>query len=101
MWDGAVLGVLVDEVTATVREHITLEREVTNYWIAKYFEQELARDPNKTWTALLLHWVRQASPCTDSMPAGMPPPVSLQLHEGRLLRPLQNALPQAHPNASQ
>ena len=40
---------LVDEVTGTVREHISLEREVTNYWLAKYFEQASARDPGRTW----------------------------------------------------
>lgn len=61
MWDGAALGALVDEVTGTVREHITLEREMTNYWLAKYFEQEAARDPARTWPALLLHWIRQVS----------------------------------------
>ena len=59
VWDGPGLGLLVDEVTATVREKITLEREITNYWLAKYFEQEIARNPDKTWNALLLHWVRQ------------------------------------------
>ena len=37
-----------------------LEREITNYWIAKYFEQELAREPRaSTWAALLLGWIRQ------------------------------------------
>ena len=71
MWDAAALGVLVDEVTAAVREHILLEREVTNYWVAKYFEQELARSPDKTWTALLLHWVRQARPSTCILPAAL------------------------------
>lgn len=63
MWDGAALGALVDEVTTTVREHISLEREITNYWIAKYFEQETARDPERTWPALLLGWIRQVSLC--------------------------------------
>ena len=59
VWDGPKLGMLVDEVTGTVREHISLEREVTNYWLAKYFEQASARDPGRTWAAQLLHWVRQ------------------------------------------
>ena len=63
MWDGAALGALVDKVTATVREHISLEREITNYWIAKYFEKEAARDPERTWAALLLGWIRQVSLC--------------------------------------
>lgn len=63
MWDGAVLGALVDVVTATVREHISLEREITNYWIAKYFEQAAARDPERIWAALLLGWIRQVSLC--------------------------------------
>ena len=78
VWEGPALGVLVDKVTAAVREHVTLEREVTNYWVAKYFEQELARNPDKTWTALLLHWVRQARPCSGNLPAailGATPPV--------------------------
>ena len=65
------MGVLVDQVTAAVREHVTLEREVTNYWLAKYFEQELARDPDKTWTALLLGWVRQARPCSSKLPVAI------------------------------
>ena len=65
VWDGPALGMLVDEVTGTVREHISLEREVTNYWLAKYFEQASARDPARTWTALLLHWVRQVRPCSQ------------------------------------
>ncbi len=60
-WDGPALRALVDEVTATVREHIGLEREVTNYWTAKYFEQEAARNPGRTWAALLLGWIRQVS----------------------------------------
>lgn len=72
MWDGAALGTVVDEVTAAVREHIMLEREVTNYWVAKYFEQELARNPNKTWAALLLHWVRQARPSICILPVALP-----------------------------
>ena len=63
VWDGPELGVLVDEVTGTVREHISLEREVTNYWLAKYFEQASAQDPGRTWAAQLLHWVRQVRPC--------------------------------------
>ena len=70
----------MDEVTATVREHITLEREVTNYWIAKYFEQELARSPDKTWTALLLGWVRQARPCIYTLLAPMLRTASVCVH---------------------
>lgn len=65
VWDGPALGMLVDEVTGTVREHISLEREVTNYWLAKYFEQASARDPGRTWAAWLLHWVRQVRYCNS------------------------------------
>ena len=71
VWDGATLGLLVDEVSATVREHILLDREVTNYWLAKYFEQEIARDPERTWTALLLHWVRQVRLCGGGSPMAL------------------------------
>jgi hypothetical protein len=53
------MGLLVDDVAASVREHITLEREITNYWVAKYFEAERRTDPQRMWPARLLHWVRQ------------------------------------------
>ena len=90
----------MDEVTATVREHITLEREVTNYWIAKYFEQELARDPDKTWTALLLGWVRQASPSSEPMPLSIAPPV-MHAAAGLKLTSVLCELLSPPPNASQ
>ncbi|KAK9915314.1 hypothetical protein WJX75_007493 [Coccomyxa subellipsoidea] len=58
-WGVLALSVVLDDVTANVREHITLEREITNYWLAKYFEGEKAANPARTWPALLLHWIRQ------------------------------------------
>lgn len=58
-WGVHSLSVLLDDVTSSVREHITLEREITNYWLAKYFQTETAADPSRTWSALLLHWIRQ------------------------------------------
>ena len=60
-WGVHALSVVLDDVTANVREHITLEREITNYWLAKYFEGEKAANPARTWPALLLHWIRQVS----------------------------------------
>ncbi|CAL8468647.1 g8187 [Coccomyxa elongata] len=58
-WGVHSLSVLLDDVTSSVREHIALEREITNYWLAKYFQAEMAADPSRTWSALLLHWIRQ------------------------------------------
>ena len=85
VWDGPALGMLVDEVTGTVREHISLEREVTNYWLAKYFEQASARDPGRTWAAQLLHWVRQVRPC--SQPAPNADSLSCEMYGGFLRVP--------------
>lgn len=60
-WGVHSLSVVMDDVTSNVREHVVLEREVVNYWLAKYFEAERKADPGRTWPALLLHWIRQAS----------------------------------------
>ena len=55
----AGLGVLADEVAAGVREHILLERDVTNYWLARYFRSASEANPGRVWPAVLLHWIRQ------------------------------------------
>lgn len=59
IWDTYNLGVLVDDVTANVRDHITIEREITNYWVAKYFDQQRKANPQRIWAARLLQWIRQ------------------------------------------
>lgn len=66
------LSVVLDDVTSNVREHITLEREINNYWLAKYFEAEKAADPTRTWPALLLHWIRQVSAPIPEVPYRLP-----------------------------
>jgi hypothetical protein len=71
-WGVAGLGELVDEVGGSVREHMLLEREVTNYWLALYFRRAVAAQPRRTWPALLMHWIRQVRCCMRAHPAAVP-----------------------------
>ncbi|KAK9841052.1 hypothetical protein WJX81_007873 [Elliptochloris bilobata] len=56
---GPALAAAVDTAGAQLRRLFALEREVTAYWTAVYFRDELVADPGRTWPGLLLHWIRQ------------------------------------------
>ena len=42
-----------------------LEREVTNYWLAHYFKAESQKNPERSWKAMLLMWMRTVSALTS------------------------------------
>lgn len=55
------LGQLVDMSSGMSQEAVVLEREVTNYWLAHYFRAERDSNPERTWRAMLLMWMRTVS----------------------------------------
>jgi hypothetical protein len=79
----AGLGVLVDEVAAGVREHVLLEREVTNYWLARYFQAAARERPGRAWPAVLLHWIRQVRARAAPWVSGADGHCSMQLVRDR------------------
>ena len=52
------LSQLADISGSMSHEATLLEREVTNYWLAHYFQAEKERQPDRVWEALLLMWMR-------------------------------------------
>ncbi|KAL0034491.1 hypothetical protein WJX79_005355 [Trebouxia sp. C0005] len=55
------LGELVDMSNGMAQEAAVLEREVTNYWLAHYFRAESENNPERSWKAMLLMWMRTES----------------------------------------
>lgn len=55
------LGELVDMSNGMAQEAAVLEREVTNYWLAHYFRAESQSNPERSWRAMLLMWMRTES----------------------------------------
>lgn len=55
------LSQLVDMSSSMAQEANVLEREVTNYWLAHYFRAQKESDPQRTWKATLLMWMRTES----------------------------------------
>lgn len=55
------LGELVDMSNSMAQEAGALEREVTNYWLAHYFRAESQKNPERSWKAMLLMWMRTVS----------------------------------------
>jgi len=55
------LSHLVDISSSMSQEANVLEREVTNYWLAHYFRAEKESNPERTWKAMLLIWMRTVS----------------------------------------
>lgn len=56
---GELLGQLVDEANDNSREWGSLEKQCHNYWVALYFQQQLAGRPHRLWPALMLAWQNQ------------------------------------------
>ena len=65
------LGELVDMSNGMAQEAAVLEREVTNYWLAHYFRAESEKNPQRSWKAMLLMWMRTVSTLTSLM--SLPP----------------------------
>ncbi len=65
------LGELVDMSNDMAQEAGVLEREVTNYWLAHYFRAESEKNPQRSWKAMLLMWMRTVSTLTSLM--SLPP----------------------------
>ena len=62
------LNQLMEMTNAMIQESNGLEREVTNYWLAHYFQAQ--KDVGRTYTALMLMWMRVVG-------------LTLLLHRGR------------------
>ena len=65
------LGDLVDMSSGMAQEAAVLEREVTNCWLAHYFRAEKENNPERSWKAMLLMWMRTVSTLTSLM--SLPP----------------------------
>lgn len=50
------LSQVMEMTNAMIQESSGLEREVTNYWLAHYFQAQ--KDVGRTYTALMLMWIR-------------------------------------------
>lgn len=46
----------MEMTSSMVQEAIGLEREVTNYWLALFFQEE--KKQNRTYSAIMLTWIR-------------------------------------------
>lgn len=57
------LSQLADMNSSMNQEATLLEREVTNYWLAHFFQAEKSKMKNRSWEALLLMWMRAVSHC--------------------------------------
>ena len=55
------LSQLSDISGSMTQEAILLEREVTNYWLAHFFQAEKTKTKDRSWEALLLMWLRTVS----------------------------------------
>lgn len=55
------LSQLSDISGGMAQEAILLEREVTNYWLAHFFQTEKSKRKDRSWEALLLMWLRTVS----------------------------------------
>ena len=55
------LSQLSDINSSMSQEATLLEREVTNYWLAHYFQAEKSKTKDRSWEALLLMWMRAVS----------------------------------------
>ena len=49
--------------SSMAQEAALLEREVTNYWLAHFFQAEKSKMKDRSWGALLLMWLRAVSHC--------------------------------------
>ena len=58
-FDTIKLQEILDELQVANRALNKYERSVSDFWVSKYFEKELSTNPNATWDAILLKWVRQ------------------------------------------
>ena len=52
------LSHLSDISTSMSQEAVQLERGVTNYWLAQFFQAEHSKNSDRTWEAVLLMWMR-------------------------------------------
>ena len=68
------------------QEAAVLEREVTNYWLAHYFRAQSQSNPERSWRAMLLMWMRTVSTLTSSCHCPPLPVVALVLRMMTLLR---------------
>lgn len=60
------LSQLSDISGSMAQEAILLEREVTNYWLAHFFQAEKSKRKDRSWEALLLMWLRTVSQSSSS-----------------------------------
>lgn len=47
--------------SSMTQEATLLQREVTNYWLAHFFQAEKSKRKDRSWEALLLMWMRTVS----------------------------------------
>ena len=57
-YDGSLSSILLS-VSKNARVLKRLERETERYWSSCYFAEQMARDPQRTWRAVLLGWHRR------------------------------------------
>ena len=55
LWDTESLGELAAVATQQSQVAKELVREVTNYWLAYYFQAEMEADPNRIWKVCSWH----------------------------------------------
>lgn len=55
------LSQLADMNSSMTQEATLLQREVTNYWLAHFFQAEKSKMKDRSWEALLLMWMRTVS----------------------------------------
>ena len=74
------LSQLVDMSSSMAQEANVLEREVTNYWLAHYFRAQKESNPQHTWKATLLMWMRTVSAVTPhpALPVNPQPALSVK-----------------------
>ncbi len=61
------LDALLAANAARSRELAAAERDTQAFWIAEYFRQRTAADPNATWRAQLISWGSQDAGASTSL----------------------------------
>lgn len=58
----------MDELQLRNREVFLAGREVSKYWTTYFFQQKWEEDPNRTYPAMLLGWIRQVHTQLQKIP---------------------------------
>jgi len=58
-FDEIKLQSILDEMQEANRALNKYERNVSDFWVSKYFEKETSTNPNATWDGILVKWIHQ------------------------------------------